>query len=104
MQQLLVPILVGVTSLAACWLGLRVLGLDGSGLRAAVGRALEILGASVVFFVANLALGLAVIAAVRGMTSGFLSAYLLTDVSLPILSLLQGLVFGCWRGEARSRS
>jgi hypothetical protein len=104
MQQLLVPVLVGVTSLTAVWLGRRALGLTGASLRAGIGLALEIIGASVVFFIANLALGLALVATVRGLSSGFLSVYFLTDVSLALLSLLQGLVFECWRREGGSRS
>ncbi len=98
MQELFVPTLAGLTSIIAYWLGRHALGLTGRSLRAAFSRVCEVIGASVIFLVANLALGLAVVAAVRGLTSGFLSVYLLSDVSLPLLSVLQGLIFECWRG------
>jgi hypothetical protein len=101
MQEFLVPALAGLTSLIAFWFGRRVLGLSGSSLLAGAARALDFVGAAVVFFLANLVLGLAVVAAVRGLTSGFLSAYVLSDLSLPLLSILQGLFFECWRSARR---
>lgn len=96
MHQVLVLILAGATSAGAYWVGHRGLGLSPGGLRAAIGRALDIVGASVMFFGLNLALGLTIVAIVRGFLSGFLSVYPLTDVSLLLLSVLQGLVFEGW--------
>jgi hypothetical protein len=98
MLQLLVPALAVLTSVGAYWIGRRLLGLPASSLRPALARALQLVGVSVVFFLANLVVGLVVVGAVRGLTPWFLSVYFLSDVGLPILSVLQGLLFECWRG------
>lgn len=103
MLQLFVPALAVLTSVGAYWIGRRLLGLPAPSLRPALARALQLVGMSVVFFLANLVVGLAVVAVVRGLTPGFLSVYLLSDVGLPLLSVLQGLVFECWRGGGTSR-
>lgn len=64
--------------------------------RPAVRGALGLLGASAAFFVVNLALGVALVLAVRTLTPYFLSAYVLNDLALLGLSVVQGLVFGLW--------
>ena len=64
---------------------------------AALLDALECVGLTVVFFVANLALGAALTVVVRAMTPLFVSLYLSGDVSLLVLSALQALVYQRWR-------
>jgi hypothetical protein len=96
-DQVFLLLLTTTTSLGAVVLGVRALGLSRSRLKTAGHCALELVGASVVFFVVNLAVGLPVILAVRALTSEFLSVYLLNDLMLVALSTLQGLVFCCWR-------
>jgi len=95
-----VAILIGLTSAGACLAGARLLGVSRASLLPAGLRALEFVGISTAFFVVNVGLGLAIVLAVRGLTRGFLSAYVLGDSSLVLLSALQGLVFECWREKS----
>jgi hypothetical protein len=88
------PVLV--TSLAGLLLGFGRR-LTCPGLLRAARLGCEILGLATLFLVANVALGLALVLALRQWSSAFVSAYPLQDVTLAILSLLQGLVFGLWR-------
>jgi hypothetical protein len=81
--------------IGAGWLGLNWLALGKAGL-----RTLETVGIGAIFFVANLATGMIVIAAVRGLTGFVVSHYILRDVSLLSLSLLQGVVFAWWHGSS----
>lgn len=97
MNQIFLLLLTAVTSLGAVLVGVRGFNLSQGRLRAAGQCALELVGASVVFFVINVVVGLPVILAVRAFTSQFLSVYLLNDLMLVVLSALQGIVFCCWR-------
>lgn len=97
MDQVFLLLLTGTTSVAAVVFGVRCLGLSRARLSAGTQWALELLGASVVFFVLNLVVALPVILAVRALTSHFLSVYLLNDLMLVVLSTVQGIVFQCWR-------
>ena len=97
MDQILLPALITMTSLAAVVIGVRGYGLSRAGLWGGTQRALELIGASVVFFVVNLVVGLPIILAVRAFTSGFVSVYVLNDLMLVILSAVQGIIFFCWR-------
>jgi hypothetical protein len=106
MVQIIVLGLVGVTSVAACLASVKWLGLSGHGLQAALARTLEMIGTAAVFFAVNLTLGVTAILAVRSLTNVFVSVYLIDDVSLLLLSALQGVIFATWRHtvEARNRS
>jgi hypothetical protein len=64
-------------------------------------EALEYLGLAVVFLVGNLVVGVALILGLRTFSGQFISVYWLNDISLAVLSLLQALVFQCWRRETR---
>jgi hypothetical protein len=97
MEGVFLPLLVAVTSVTAYVIGVHALGLPRRGLGRAVGRMLELAGLTVVFLVANLAIGLAVVLATRALSMRFISVYILNDVSLVALSALQGIVFGWWR-------
>jgi hypothetical protein len=89
-----------VTSVGAYVVAVRWLGWSPAALPTAVSRMLELVGTALIFFVVNAAIGLAVILAVRSTTALFLSSYLLNDVSLLVMSVLQGLVFDCWRARS----
>jgi hypothetical protein len=102
-DELLLPLLVLVTSAGAYLIGARVLGLPGRGLGQAVRRTFEMAGLTVVFLIVNLALGLAFILATRALSLPFVSVYILNDVTLIALSALQGVIFGWWRGQRRPR-
>ncbi|HXG14700.1 MAG TPA: hypothetical protein VNK50_00545 [Calidithermus sp.] len=104
MESLFVLALVGATSLLAAVLVRWVGGPSRKRWQAAVVRALDAVGLGVVFFVANIALGTAVVLLTRAATGTFLSAYLVNDVTLAALSLLQGLVFaGLLASRRRAR-
>lgn len=100
MQDLFIIGLVGVTSVAAYLIGARGLRLPRRGLAPAAGRTLECVGLTLLFFGANLAVGVAVVLAARAVTRGFVSLYLADDVVLLPLSLLQALLFAWWRAAS----
>ena len=95
MKPLFLVALVGVTSVLAYLTGTRRLGLSGRSLWAALARMLECIGMALVFFIANLGLGIVLILAFRTLTPRFAPLYLANDVSLLVFSLAQGLTF-CW--------
>jgi hypothetical protein len=91
------PLLAVLTSAAACMLAGRAGKRRSGALRPALGRTLEVVGLAVVFLVANLAAGLLLVLLVRGVSGRFVSAYVLNDDTLLILSTLQGLIWSFWR-------
>lgn len=97
MEELFLPLLVGLTSTVAYAVGVKALGLSRQGLGWALRQGLELAGLTVVFLVVNLAIGLAFVLATRVLTRQFVSVYILNDVSLVALSALQGVLFGAWR-------
>ena len=104
-EQTAVVALVAITSLAAYALGTRALRLERRRLIAASLFALQLVGMSTLFLLANLALGLIAVFVVRGAAGAFVSVYVLNDYTLCALSALQGACFECWRsgGTAPSR-
>ena len=97
LEQLFLLALVAVTSVAACAVGIAGLGLRPARLWEAGRFALQLVGMSTLFFVGNLAIGLICVLAVRGATGTFVSVYLLNDLTLGVLSAVQGVCFECWR-------
>ena len=95
MKPLFLVALVGVTSVLAYLTGTRRLGLSGRRLWAALARMLECIGMALVFFIANLGLGIVLILAFRTLTPRFAPLYLANDVSLLVFSFLQSMTF-CW--------
>ena len=82
--------------------------MTGVGRRWGLGRlgeallsAVEVIGATTLFFAANLVIGGVLVLAVRRMTPFYLSLYEVTDVALLLVSLVQSLVFEGWRRAAR---
>lgn len=102
MDRLLLFVCLAVTSLAGYWLGRKALGLDRVSLASVLGSALECLGASVIFLVANVLLGTLAALTVRTVTSYFVGLYVFSDAILLPLSLLQGLAFWSWRERAKA--
>jgi len=98
MSSLLLLLLPVVTSVAAILIARRA-GFGHCGLADAGRLVLELAGISTLFLVANLAVGVAIVLAVRLLSSFFVSIYALNDLSLVALSLLQGAVFFCWRRQ-----
>ncbi len=100
MDRLLLFACLAVTSLAGYWLGRKALGLNRVSLASVLGSALECLGASVIFLVANVLLGTLAAIAVRALTRHFVGLYVFSDAILLPLSLFQGLAF--WSRRARA--
>lgn len=96
-QTILLLGLCGLSSISAYFAGVKGFGLTGCSLRVATGKMLECIGLTLLFFVANLVVGIISVLTVRRLTGGFVSIYLLNDVALLVMSLLQGLTFHCWR-------
>lgn len=99
-QAFLIALTIG-TSVGAYGVGVGRLRLSVERLGAALLRAFQIIGMSGVFFVANLTIGLAGLLIVRSVSGIFVSVYLLDDMTLGALSVLQGVVFECWRQGGR---
>lgn len=97
-DHVVVVVVLLLTALLAILAGRRR-GLVGLG-RALI-TAIEAIGATTLFFVANLAIGVLLVLAVRLVTPFYLSLYEVTDVALLVLSLLQALTFEAWRRTAR---
>jgi len=100
MSSISLVLIVGLTSLGAYLAATRFAGLRRGDLRGAVMETLECLGLVVIFFLANFAVGTALILALRGLTGRFISVYIVNDATLAVLSLLQALVFHRWRARS----
>ena len=94
--------LVTTTSLLVLLLG-RASGREVRTLAAAVGRALECVGLTIVLFAFNVGAGLLFVLAVRGLTGRFVSVYANTDATLLVCSLVQALVLQAWWHGPRER-
>ena len=92
---------VGFTSVGIYLVGSRGLGLSGRDLPAAVGKMLECVGATLVFFVVNLAVAITVIFISRGLGGDLVSLYPAGDTAWLILSLFQAVTFQWWRELSR---
>jgi hypothetical protein len=96
MEQGLVLGVVGLTTVAACLVGIKKLGLPVNGIGRALRRMLEGIGIVLIFLGANVAAGVIMVLITRALTGNFVSLYLVTDVTLLPLSLFQGLAFQWW--------
>ena len=92
--------LVSLTSVLAFLLARRKWALEGSGLRAALLRLLECAGLVAGFYVLNVVAGFGFVLVLRKLTGSFISVYVNTDGTLPILSALQAVAFQWWRAES----
>ena len=96
---MLAPVVLGLTSLAILVLVARRRGVAGLG--AALGTMLEVAGATVLLFLANVALGAVVVLVARRLTPFYGTLYAVNDISLLVVSLLQALTITLWRTRAR---
>jgi hypothetical protein len=98
----LAPIVIlGLTSAGAYLAGTRLGGLRGPELPRAIMDVLGTLGLAVAFLVGNLAVGTAAVLGFRALTGHFISVYVVSDATLPILSVVQAMVFHRWRERSR---
>ena len=102
MEQVFSLVLVGCTSVGAYLFGTKVVGLSASTFRKAVGKMFECFGVSLVFFMVNLGAGMIGILVARAVTRGFVSLYMAADVTVLVLSVLQGLTVVWWRDLSTS--
>ena len=100
--QYLAVIVMLVTSIVALWIGLARFGLGGRGLRLAVLQLLDGVWMVMVFFAANVLLGVGLIAAGKALGAGPLSSYGPNDLALGAVSLVQGVAFQIWRSTGRA--
>jgi len=96
MQDSLGVILVLITSILTYAATKKFMIRDATSLRRAIHTLLECLGAASMFLVVNVALGIVLVLAIRSVTPLFVSVYLLNDLLLIVLSVLQGFVFQLW--------
>ncbi|XXY49942.1 hypothetical protein WME91_02175 [Sorangium sp. So ce269] len=90
--------IVAATSGAAYAAGRR-LGMRAGLVPAALRRAIRLVGACLLFWGGNIAVGAGVALLVRGLGLGFIWLYVNTDVSVLVLSAVQALVFESWRTQ-----
>lgn len=95
-QSVFLLSVVGVTSAIAALIVSTNRGESGQRFARAVRLVLELAGVSTIFLMGNLFLGLAIVLAVRTVSPLFVSVYVLNDLSLLVLSALQGAVFFFW--------
>ena len=93
--------MVLLTSVVAYFLATRAFRLEPRSLRSAITEALELLGLSIIFLIANLAAGISLILGARALSGRFLSVYWVNDSTLGLMSFFQAIVFHCWRRRAR---
>jgi len=98
----LAPIIIlGLTSAGAYLAGTRLGGLHRRELSRATMDVLGALGLAVVFLLGNLAVGTAAVLGLRAITGQFISVYVVSDATLPILSLVQAMIFHRWRERSK---
>jgi hypothetical protein len=74
-----------------------------SRLGAAIVAVVELTGATTLFLVANVAVGIMLVLAARRFTPFYPSLYEATDIALLLVSVVQAGIFEAWRRPARSR-
>ena len=70
---------------------------------AGVVTAVELIGATTIFFIANLAVGSLLVLAIRKVTPFYPSLYEVADVALLLISLIQAAVVETWRRPKQGR-
>jgi hypothetical protein len=93
-MTILLSLIIAITSLVGVAIGWR--GGVG-GLAAAVGVVLETIGATVLFFAANLAVGATLVLAGRWYSYFYTTLYEVTDITLLVVSVIQALLVTIWR-------
>jgi hypothetical protein len=89
--------IVALTSLGAYVVATQRLGLRRDTLPAAIGETLECVGLATIFLAGNLAVGVTLVFGIRVLSGRFISVYGLSDITVVVLSLLQGVFLQSWR-------
>jgi hypothetical protein len=103
MEPTYLLLLFGATSGALYLAATRRLGLRRAGLRPALGRVLEFVGLVLAIAALNLAAGVLLVLAMRGLTGTFVSLYLNTDSTLLTLSGLQAVALQWWMRDGEEK-
>jgi hypothetical protein len=101
MSSITLVLIVVLTSLGAYLTATRFAGLRRADLQGALLETLECLGLVVIFLLANFTVGAAMILGLRALTGRFISIYVVNDVTLAILSLLQAIVYHRWQTRSK---
>jgi hypothetical protein len=100
-EEAFVPAVAVTSTAIACWIAARRFRWPLRWLGPAFGKALECVGAVVLFCLLNAVVGTALIFAARAVSGRFVSLHLGADQSLLAVSALQALVFQWWRESSR---
>jgi hypothetical protein len=100
MEQAFLPLVLALTSAALYLAGVRGLGLPRAAIGAALGRALEGIGLTVVLAALNVAAGVLLVLVLRRVTGRFVSLYLNTDLAILALAAAQAAALQWWMAEA----
>ncbi len=95
--------LLSLTSALGVLVGAGALRLSFPALLRGIEQALECIGLGCGFLILNLAIGILGVLALRSVTATFISIYYVNDLALVAVSLLQGILFFCWRAASRVR-
>lgn len=105
MRVFLIVGFVAITSMGGYLYGRNVVRFPRRELIEAWEATLECVWFGLVFFAFNVLVGFVWVLVLRATIGHFVSLYVLTDMTLPIFSLFQGIIFQLWRREAvRGRS
>src|SRR5262245_10760948 len=96
LEQLILLLAVLASTAAAYYLFRRRGKSQAKSFRQAASEVMECLGIFIVFLGVNVCLGLGAILLVRSVTQIFVSLYVMDDVTLIVLSALQGFIFRLW--------
>ena len=88
---------IALTSLAALWLGARRGGLDVWRLRTAALESLDCVWTVLAFLAANIGGTIAMVSIGRMVVPEYLSIYVAGDLTLVVVSAVQGVLFHLWR-------
>jgi hypothetical protein len=100
-EEYFIPMVALTSTAVACLFAARRLGWPLRFFGSALGKALECVGAVVLFCLLNAVVGAVLIFGARAVSGRFVSLHLGADQSLVAISALQALVFQWWRERSR---
>ena len=101
-EEIFAYIVLALTSSLLFLLAVQVLGMESRVLVASTKELVDCVGASMIFFVVNIALGASVILVLRALGQ-FVPLYVMTNWGLLLFSLGQGFVFQMWWRRSKTQ-
>lgn len=101
MEQVFVSVVIAITTALAYLITRRFAAVNGQSFRRALETVLECIGTCILFIGLNVALGVMLVFLIRGFTPWFIAPYVVSDLMLVVLSVVQGFVFQTWWRSAR---